>query len=287
MPQPRIVSLCPSNTELIHALGLSRYLVAVDDYSDYPPALVDRLPKLGPDLNIDVAKLEALQPDLVVASLSVPGMERVVAAVKATGLPTMVLSPHGLDDVFADLRRLAERLKDWLDVDVERTVIAPLYERLQRIQEATAGIVERPRLYWEWWPRPLFSPAADNWLTELSSAAGAVNIFEDCPGQQVQDDGSRVLDRTPDYVLAVWTGIPQHKVPLDKIRHRPGWDQLPAIRYNRVYVLAEGLYCRPSPRLLDGLEQLVALLHPDLAAQLDLPPVTAHAPVRGGDGEWL
>ena len=71
----RIISLCPSNTELVHYLGLTQYLVGVDDYSDWPNS-IKSLPKLGPDLNINIDLVESLKPDLVLASLSVPGMEK-------------------------------------------------------------------------------------------------------------------------------------------------------------------------------------------------------------------
>ncbi|HYG59594.1 MAG TPA: ABC transporter substrate-binding protein, partial [Symbiobacteriaceae bacterium] len=71
----RLVSLCPSNTEIVHALGLTDWLVGVDDWSDFPSAVTE-LPRVGPDLSVDIDRVAALQPDLVLASLSVPGMEK-------------------------------------------------------------------------------------------------------------------------------------------------------------------------------------------------------------------
>ena len=71
----RVVSICPSNTEIIAYLGKTDWLVGVDNYSDWPASVLD-LPKLGPDLSIDMDKVAACQPDLVLASLSVPGMEK-------------------------------------------------------------------------------------------------------------------------------------------------------------------------------------------------------------------
>ena len=89
----RIISLCPSNTEILHAIGVDP--IAVDDSSDYPPDL--DVPKLGPDLSIDLDKVEALDPDLVLASLSVPGMEKNVEGLKERGIPyTIVKNPEQL-----------------------------------------------------------------------------------------------------------------------------------------------------------------------------------------------
>lgn len=87
----RIVSLCPSNTEILAYLGLTEHIVGVDHYSDWPHP-VRSLPDLGPDLNINMNKVVELKPDLIVASLSVPGMERHVAQLKDLGIPYLVLA---------------------------------------------------------------------------------------------------------------------------------------------------------------------------------------------------
>ncbi|MCL6597860.1 MAG: cobalamin-binding protein [Alicyclobacillus macrosporangiidus] len=287
MRTPRIASLCPSNTELLCALGRADCLVAVDNYSDYPAPLVESLPRLGPDLHIDIDALVRIKPDLVLASLSVPGMERVVRQVKEAGLPMLVLNPTSFQDIFDDLRRLAQALGDEVVKDAEVNVIRPLAQRLNRVATATSKLRQRPNLYFEWWPNPIFSPAGANWLTELAELAGGINIFADDPGQQVRDDGRRVIAAAPDYLFAVWTGIPQAKVPIDKIARREGWGQIPAYRNHRIYILCEGLYCRPSPRLMDGLEQLVSLIHPDIARHLGLPEPARYGPIRNADGEWL
>lgn len=290
MPKPfRIASICPSNTELLCALGLGPNLVGVDNYSDYPATVVERLPKLGPDLHIDVKQLALLQPDLVVSSLSVPGMEHVVSAVAQAGLHQVVLSPTRLFDIVHDALQIADALPPSLRSQLAlEAVRSAFHTRIERIATATSLVVNRPRLYWEWWPTPVFSPGCDNWLTEVSQLAGAQNIFADVPGPQVRDDGSRVCEAQPDVFLAVWTGVLQQKVPVSKITSRvDGWPSTPAFQNHALYVLAEGLYCRPSPRLLDGLEQLVGLLHPAIARELGLALPFHYAPVRTWQGTWL
>lgn len=284
--QPRIVSLCPSNTELVYYLGLGECLVGVDNYSDYPLDLTRNLEKLGPDLNIDLDRVHALKPDLVLASLSVPGMEKIVDSLQATGLESLVLSPHTLSEIYQDLWTIS----DWVDDHAQQRrtmhLVQGLQDRVERISTATESVA-RPILYWEWWPSPIFSPARDNWLTEISHLAGAVNLFANEPGSQVQDDGSRVIAGQPDFFLAVWTGIPQASVPTQKLVARPGWGEIPALRHRQVYILSEGLFCRPSPRLVDGLEQLVLLIHPDVASTLELPNITHYAPIRDISGSPL
>src|SRR5690606_26525652 len=98
----RIVSIAPSNTEIAFALGLGPQVVGVDDHSDYPPE-VARLPRVGPDLRVDLDRVEALRPDLVLASLSVPGMEHNVEGLRRRGIPHMVLNPRRWPEVLASI----------------------------------------------------------------------------------------------------------------------------------------------------------------------------------------
>lgn len=259
----RIISICPSNTEILFALGLMDQVVAIDDFSDWPPADTSRLPHLGPDLNIDMDKLQSFQPDLVVASLSVPGMEINIERLRERNIAHIVLNPKTIEDILGDILLLGQHTHT---LDTAQKIVSALRQRMETVQHKIEKRIETPRLYWEWWPRPYISPAAGNWLTEVSQIAGAVNIFADQPGDSVIDmSGDKVISQNPDYIMAVWTGVKSSQVDAAKIRSRNGWEAMPATRSNRIFVLEEGLYCRPSPRLFDGIEQLAQLLHPDLA----------------------
>jgi iron complex transport system substrate-binding protein len=290
MKKPRIVSFCPSNTELLFAMGLGDCVVGVDNYSDYPEE-VKTLPKVGPDLHVDVQKVQSLEPDLVLCSLSVPGMEHVVQAISDTGIRYITLSPHSIEDILLDIDTIASAVYPSHTPDHVKQLSQNARDRVESIREGINSLQTSslPRLYWEWWSKPVYSPGGRNWLTEVSALAGAINIFADVDADSVCDDGKRVIAQRPDYALFVWTGIPQHKVPLQKLlqRRHDGWDQTPAYQLNHIYVLSEGLYCRPSLRLIDGLEQLTALLHPDIAARLHLPALGAHGPIRMIDGTWI
>src|SRR5579859_5094068 len=99
----RIVSIGPSNTEILHALGLGRRIVGVDRWSDYPPR-VQRLPRVGSDLHVDIASVVALRPDLVVASLHVPGMQDNLPGFEEAGLAYVAVGGVGLTGVWNDMR---------------------------------------------------------------------------------------------------------------------------------------------------------------------------------------
>ncbi|WP_347548998.1 cobalamin-binding protein [Pseudalkalibacillus hwajinpoensis] len=252
----RIVSLCPSNTELCAYLGITDQLVGVDDFSDWPES-IQELPRLGPDLSIDMKKVVELKPDLILASLSVPGMEKNVEALQELGLTYTVLNPQSLEDIANDLTTLGELTN--LE-DEARSIATKFTKTIQEYKEISDAISDKPEIYWEWWPKPIFTPGKTNWLTEISELAGARNVFRDVELASVQTDWPDVVSRKPDQICLAWVGVRQNKVNPAIVQKRPGWDQLDD---PPIHVLEEWLYCRPSPRLLTGLIKLAAILHPD------------------------
>ncbi|NEU30060.1 cobalamin-binding protein [bacterium LRH843] len=255
----RLISICPSNTELLAYLGLTSELVGIDDYSDWPEDIQD-LPRLGPDLSIRMDEVEALQPDLVIASLSVPGMERNIEELKKRGIPHIVYNPSTLADIAENLLDLGVRTSK----ENEAKRIVQTYEQFIRTYEDHAAKIEPVRLYWEWWPKPVFTPGGLNWLTEISKLAGGRNVYCDVELASVQTTWEDVYKKQPDHICLAWVGVRQDKVKPELLWKRADWPSLHALQSNQVHVLEESLYCRPSPRLLHGLKQLAARLHPNV-----------------------
>jgi iron complex transport system substrate-binding protein len=256
----RIVSICPSNTETLAYLGLEEQLVGIDDYSDWP-ASVNDLPRLGPDLNIDMDKLEDLKPDLVFASLSVPGMEKNIQALRERNIPHVVSNPNSLQEIAQDLLTFGEAVGI---KQKARQVYDHYNDFLEQYRTWSEQVEKRPSLYWEWWAKPVFTPGAKNWLTPISTLAGGYNIFSDKEEASVQTDWQDVYDRNPDYVCLVWVGVRKERVKPHLVRKRPGWEEMAAVAENRLHVLDEPLFCRPSPRFLTGLQNIAHILHADI-----------------------
>lgn len=252
----RIVSLCPSNTEVIGYLGKEDLLVAVDDYSNWPESIKD-LPRVGPDLTIDMDKVESTQPDLVIASLSVPGMEKNIYELSKRNIPHIVLNPNSLEEIAVDIETVGKSL-GCPELGKERS--AHFREEIQRCRLAAKDRTGDFSIYWEWWPKPVFTPGGANWLTEISQLAGGTNIFATEPQANVQTDWEEVAKRNPDHICMVWVGIEEEKVRPQALKKRPGWEKIKAVQSNQVHVLGDSLYCRPSPRLLLGLEKLILTL---------------------------
>ncbi|MGD6778895.1 cobalamin-binding protein [Sutcliffiella horikoshii] len=254
----RLVSICPSNTELLHYLGLTSKLVGVDDFSDWPKEVLD-LPKLGPDLNINMEKLEALEPDLVLASLSVPGMERNIEELEKRSIPHIILNPQSLEDIAGDLLKVGEYTN--LSSKAHK-VASSMMEIIQTYRQCATTCENKPSLYWEWWPKPIFTPGKINWLTEISDLAGAVNIFSDKKVASYQTEWAEVVKKNPDTICMIWVGVKESKMNPKHVMKRENADTLNAVQNSQIYVLEESLYCRPSPRLILGLQKLASILHP-------------------------
>jgi iron complex transport system substrate-binding protein len=242
-------------------LGLTTSLIGVDDYSDWPED-INGLPRLGPDLDIDMDLVEELKPDLVLASLSVPGMERNIKELEKRKIPFVIVpNPQTLQEIGDCLLFVGKATKTY-------DKASQLYEKFTRIlkyyESLSKQVDTHKTLYWEWWAKPIFTPGARNWLTEISGLAGGRNIFEDKAVESVQTGWEDVKSRNPDVICIVWVGVPKNKVNPKVILKRPGWDWMNAVKNNQLYILDEPLFCRPSPRLLNGLAKIGYLLHPDI-----------------------
>lgn len=248
----RLVTLTCSNTEIVHALGRSSWLVGCDDHSDWPVDVVGGLPRVGPDLGIDVEKVAALKPDLVLASLTVPGHEKIVSKLQAAELPYVVTEPISIGDVYADVRLLGDRLDA---AEQAQRVVAKMRSELERTPPAEKR-GRQPRVLVEWWPRPVIVPGRDSWVTQLLECAGGRNPMSDraVKSSPISDDEAKAFE--PDAVVISWCGVKLEKYRPAEVYKRQAWAELPAVKNKRVYCISEAHLGRPSPRLVDGYKAL-------------------------------
>ena len=150
------------------------------------------------------------------------------------------------------------------------TLFLQQVEELKRLSRKSEA-VNPPSLYWEWWPKPVFTPGQINWLTEMSRIIGAENVFSDVELASVQTDWEDVRNRDPDYICLAWVGVQTKKVKPEILWKRPGWQDMSALKQNKIFILEEALYCRPSPRLLEGTVALGSLLFPRIFKNVLLP----------------
>lgn len=250
----RVISLTCSNTEIVAALGCADRLVAVDDHSDYPPEFVDPLPRVGPDLDIAIRRVVELEPDLVLASLTVPGHEVIVERLEAAGVPFVAPEPTGLTDVYRDIRDIAALL----GVD-ERAdgVIAAMKAEMGSAPETSES---DPSIVIQWWPKPTIAPGRFSWATDLVKLAGGRNPIGDEPvkSRPISDEELAALE--PDVIVVAWCGVQPEKYRPEVVRANPALQRTPAVANGRVVCVPEAYLGRPGPRLVQGVQALRSIV---------------------------
>ncbi len=281
-----------SSTEIVCALGLEAHLVGRSHECDYPPS-VKRLPVCTqPKFNtegssyeidqrvkavleqalsvylVDAEALRRLQPSHIitqtqceVCAVSLKDVKQ--ALDELTGCrPTIVsLEPNALADVWADIQRVADALEI---PERGRRLVQELEGRMAGIAETAKKAAGRPRVACIEWIEPLM--ASGNWMPELVEMAGGINLFGEAGKHSPWLTWEDVRTKDPDVILVLPCGfdIPRTRQDLPALTRRPGWSGLKAVREQRVYLLDGNQYFnRPGPRLVESLEILAEILHPD------------------------
>lgn len=248
----RIISIVPSNTEILFALGLGDRVVALDAYSDYPPETKDK-PKVGDYLNPDIEGMVAAQPDLVLAAGS--NDATVIPALDRLGIPAVALEPENLGDVLANIDLIGR-----LAGVPERAAAlsCALAARTAAVEAAVAG-ADRPRVFFEI-STDLYTAGPGSFVDDLIARAGGTNVAADAAIAWPQLNAEAVVAADPEVILLV-----DHEagVTPESVAARPGWSEISAVKDGRIVQLAPDPVVRPGPRLVDGLEELARALHPD------------------------
>jgi iron complex transport system substrate-binding protein len=247
----RIVSLQPSATITLHALGLLDLVVACTRYcGDVVPEVADGKRLIVHDSwTAQSAQILAAKPDLVIAS--VPYQEHSFIEILKAGLPFLALSPHSLADVYSDIAMIAGIVGA---PDRAAKLIADMQQQIDAIRARTPK--HRPRVYCEEWGKPLIH--SQLWVKELVEAAGGEFIGE--PGKQT--DANTIRDANPDVIIAAWCGAGD-RVPLEKIIRDRQWQDTSAARNRRVYCIRDEYLNTPAPTLIQGLKALAWAIQPD------------------------
>ena len=260
-PVRRIVSLAPSTTEIVAALdGLDR-LIAIDMYSDYPTE-VSALPKItNPDMSVDYEQITASAPDVVFAAgITAPD---VIAAIEKLGIPVVIVGAPTATfaSVLADIRLVGTALQR----DTEAQMLTgTMQTEWQALADQVAKTTDRPTVFWELDatdPAKPYTVGPDSFVAELLQVAGGTNIFADVTDAYPQVSLEQIVAKAPDTIIladSLWGVTPESVVA------RAGWDSIPAVQNQRVFPIDDNIVSRPGPRIVQGLQAVVAILHPEL-----------------------
>lgn len=246
----RIVSTTCSNTEIVCALGCERYLVGVDNHSDFPVDVVSCLPRVGPDLQVDAEVISRMQPDLVLASLTVPGHEKVIDALKNAGLPYWASAPESLEDVYNDIENIAQQL------GVAGRGTQLIDEMRRQLKPVEYDGVQIPSIAVQWWPKPPIIAARRSWVHDLIILAGGRNALEAFDEISLPLEFDQFAELNPDIIIISWCGVKEEKYRPSLIIDNPNLSSVSAVRNQRIVPISEAFLGRPSTRLVEGYRQL-------------------------------
>jgi len=252
----RIVSIGPSNTEILYALGLGDRIVAVDKYSDYPPEAIAKQ-KISKVLMPDPEEIVNLNPDLVVYFHWGP-WDPTVETLSSLGLTVIALAPKTLEDVLSNIRLLGRATGK---IQEAEALASALNQRINEVRSKIGNVTVKPKVYIETYYPPPWPFGPNSWGHQLIELAGGVNAFGDAQTEWVQTTDEEVIVRNPDVIVSLY-GV-MHYATLEDFKKRPGWDRIKAVADGAVYLLDENLFIRPGPRIVDGLESLAKILHPE------------------------
>lgn len=248
-PPKRIVSLLPSHTETLFALGVGDRVVLRDERSDFPPE-VRKIPEAGNMLSLRVERIVAERPDLVLTSEY--GTQ--AAALRNLGLTTFAASAQRYDEVFSTVRLLGR-----LVGEPERgDSLANKMQTDVALLEAKTRALPRPRVYFEIDLAP-YTVSPRSFVGILLEKAGAANITPESEVDYPEISVERIALSDPEVVL----GIAE-----EEAQRRPGWSEMSAVKHKRVIPLTHderNLVTRPGPRLAEALALLIARIHPELS----------------------
>jgi iron complex transport system substrate-binding protein len=258
----RLVSLAPSITESLYVLGLGDRLVGDTDYCDYPPEARAK-PHVGAMLNPSLEKIVTLQPDLVLGTDEANRRET-ADQLSRLGIPLYGVTAHSVEETLQSLEDLG-RILDW-EQPTEK-LVAGLRARVEAVAKR-AQRPERPKVLFVVWYRPLITAGKQTFLADVIRRAGGVSISDDLRGEWPHLSLEEVLKRNPDVILFPRT---ESFAPgLEDFQNLPGWKGLPAVKSHRMYLVSETIM-RPCPRLIDALEELADILHPEDKPQKKVP----------------
>jgi iron complex transport system substrate-binding protein len=255
----RIISLAPSITEMLYAIGAGPQIVGRTDYDNYPPE-VEELPSIGgfSASSISIETIIDLEPDLVIAG-SVLQAE-IVDALEDSGITVYAVEPNTIQDIFDRTLTLGAITGH---VEEAQTVVADMSARVEAVQAAVADIPEDERVtvFYEIWHEPLTTTSDETYIGELIELAGGINIFADAEGAYPTVSAEEIIARDPDVIL----GPSSHGDQLtpEMISERPGWESLSAMQNERIYILDGDAISRAGPRVVDALEAIAADLYPE------------------------
>ena len=256
----RIVSIAPSTTEIVCAVGACDKLVGVDQFSDYPEQ-VKTLPKLSDGFNPNYEQIVAANPDLVLAAgITSPDAIKKLEELK---LPLLVVGAEKttFDSIKSEIKMVGTAVGNPTKAE---EVVAAMDRKIKSIETKIAASSSKPRVFWELDatdPAKPFTPGPGSFIDEIITRAGGVNVAASASSPYPQLNAEEIIKANPQTIIL---SDAAYGVSPASVGQRPGWDTIDAVKKKQVFAIDDNLVSRPGPRVADGLAAAAKLIHPEL-----------------------
>ncbi len=256
----RIVALAPNITEIIFALKQDHRLIGVTRYSDYPPEAT-KLPKVGSYVHLDIERIVALNPDLCIA-IKDGNPKAVAQRLESLKIPVYAVDPKSLDTIMETILEIGKILNA---NDRAKALVQNMSSRIQRVRSLVKETVNSPKVFFQIGISPIVSVGTPTFIHELILLAGGRNLSAGSTPYP-RFNREQVLALSPEVIII--TSMARAAVFEQVKAEWSRWPELPAVRNGRIFLEDSNLFDRPTPRLVEGLELLVRLIHPELFKEL-------------------
>jgi iron complex transport system substrate-binding protein len=247
----RIISLAPSNTEILFALGLGDKVVGVTMYCDYPPEAQDK-EKVGDYYGPDIEKIIALEPDLILAT----DFHRfdLIPALEDQGFTVFAVAPQTLDDVLESIQKIGQITGKEAEA---LELVNGMTGKITEIEGQVKELEEKPRVFYMTWHDPMWTVGRNTWIDDLINTSGGVNIFSQYFESGAMVEIEWVILLNPEIIItSEWS--------YDWALNATELASTNASQTGRIYTFDDDLAQRPGPRLVKGLEWFAHFIHPEI-----------------------
>lgn len=259
----RIVSLAPSNTEILFAIGAGDYVVGVTDYCDYPydfAAWIEagNMTSIGSYYGPSAEPIVSLEPDLVLATSA---SSEAAETLKNLGYHVLVVEGQNIDEILQSILLVGRATYKNTEAS---TLVTSLRARMDTVAAELISATTTPKVYYELWYEPLMSAGPGTYIDEVITLAGGENIFSDATTSWPMLSAEEIITKNPDILLLPDTYMSAGLYDINDVYDRPGWGSITAIQNEAVYEIQEDQLVRAGPRIVDSIETIAALIHPEL-----------------------
>ncbi len=253
-PPRRIVSLAPSLTEILFALGAGDALVGVTDFDNYPPEVREKR-SVGGGIDPNLEVIVALRPDLVFLAADANRWGTLVQ-LERLNIPVYGVKPIGVEGVFDSIEKVGEAVGRRQQAEA---LIAKMRRRLNAVSEKV-GELDKPKVLYAVWIDPLIVAGRETVIHDLIRLAGGTNAVRERGFPRL--DLEAVFNHPPDLILLAFDrgGLGYREI----LPHLPGWRDIPAVRQGAIRVIDANVMNRPGPRIVEAVEVLARVLHPEV-----------------------